>query len=273
MDDKVELLGRACELRDAGKLDAALEVAHRVVSLDPEYPFGWEFLGGLFGQLGQHYEALNSYTQAIRCANSCSAKAQPTKGADCLSPGSPWYSRATEYARVGQRSEAIADLTEAIRRAPGWVKLLSSDENFQVLAGDIELNRLIDDGLVQLRALELSTREEALRRIQLDSEELCDTFGTATSPELVGQLRSLLIGVFGALTASSTAEEAAPVISAAFLKLTELLARYDVDTRETRLVQRTGQELVPVALVFGLHDIFQLQLERGPWFHTSETQQ
>lgn len=262
MTTKFALLKDAAGLRDAGELEAALKLAQQHVAGAPEDPFGWEFLGTLLTSLDRHDDALNSYGEAIRRATT----SPNTRPSTSLSAGSPWYSRAVEYTRVGRRTEAIADFAEAIGRAPEWANILASDAQVQALCGDDELRRLIEDGRVDAHQLVLSDREAALREERDAATELFDMSKQFASPEVVKRVQGIVANVFEGLTARSTGEDAAQLLRGALARLAEVLASHLPDSPETRVTQRAGHNLFHVALIYGLHDLIDRAIEEDPWY-------
>lgn len=144
------LLRRTNVLCDLGRLDEALASADRLIAAAPDDLGSWRTRGTVLGALGRYVDAIDAFTEAIRRSAVTPAE-HPMLGLDLESL---LYNRAAAHALLGHRSESIADLRRAIASAPECADMVSSDERFQGLISDAEVQRLIEEGRSAARARE-----------------------------------------------------------------------------------------------------------------------
>jgi tetratricopeptide (TPR) repeat protein len=80
-----------CGLYLSGKYEAAVEVAKKVVRLNPDYPLVYRWLAAALGQLGQSTEAKEALERAIAI-----------RGGNPANPGTACSARCSSRAQYGQ---------------------------------------------------------------------------------------------------------------------------------------------------------------------------
>jgi tetratricopeptide (TPR) repeat protein len=261
MSDWSALHDHALSLRDSGQLEQALAAANSLVAQAPNDPNAWEVLGTILIELRRHEDAVNAYSAAINCA----ARLPDERPSTSLGAASPWYNRAAQYARLGRRDEAIVDLSKAVKREPSWADIVPSDERFQSLTADPELQRIVEQGRAVARRAEILARDRALDVAREEAAELFERSKEFTSPDLTEHVQGIAFDVLNAVTAQSPGEQVARRVEHAFARLAEVLANQGAESPEARVIQRTAHRLIGVALLFHLHDLVD-RLREGPWW-------
>jgi tetratricopeptide (TPR) repeat protein len=261
LSERSVLFDRAAALRDDGQLEAAVAVAKDLLALVPDDAGAWEILGTILCALCRYEDAVSAYSSAIGRAASLPDE-RPSMD---MGIASPWYNRAALYACLGRQDMALADLRQAVDRAPGWAEIVLSDKRFQSLSADPALQWIVEQGCTTARKARTLALARGLGEVRDSAAELFDVSKEFASPSLTEHVRAIVFDAMNEVTAQSAGEDVERQVEYAFARLAEVLADQGVASPEAKLTQRTAHGLINLALLFHLHDLVD-RLGEGPWW-------
>jgi formylglycine-generating enzyme required for sulfatase activity/Flp pilus assembly protein TadD len=126
-DDALNWLLKGQILEEMNKYEQALNAYNKATSLDTANSDAWQIKAGLLAKTNKLDEAIYSYTRAIQ-----------------LAPGVAVfiYNRGCAYCRKGDKTNALADLKNAISLNPQLKSNAPKDEDFKSLWADEDFKKL-----------------------------------------------------------------------------------------------------------------------------------